>query len=109
MSGVPLLLAFTMPHATSVTVHVFAQKGNIIHMLHQSELRNLRSDGLHFKNKYKSIILKSTMMSQIKEAFVRSQRKYKIYITRSFGFCSDVSFIGTIFSRNWHLLFVLNL
>jgi len=24
-----------------------------------------------------------------------------------FEFCSDVSFIGTIFSRNWHLLFVL--
>jgi hypothetical protein len=26
-----------------------------------------------------------------------------------FEFCSDVSFIGTIFSRNWHLLFVLTL
>ena len=26
-----------------------------------------------------------------------------------FGFCYDVSFIGTIFSRNWHLLFVLSL
>jgi hypothetical protein len=27
----------------------------------------------------------------------------------AFGFCSDVSFIGTIFSRNWRLLFVLSL
>jgi hypothetical protein len=26
-----------------------------------------------------------------------------------FEFCSDVSFISTIFSRNWHLLFVLTL
>ena len=49
------------------------------------------------------------MMPQIKEGFVGSQRKYKIYITISIQFCSDVSFIGKIFSRNWHLLFELAL
>ena len=49
------------------------------------------------------------MMPQIKEAFVGSQRKYKFTLQYPFGFCSDVSFIGTIFSRNWHLLFVLSL
>jgi len=78
-------------------------------MSNHSELRDLRSEGIHFKNKHKFMILKSTRIPQIKEAFVGSQRKYKIYITMSpFGLCSDVSFIGTIFSRNWHLLFVLS-
>ena len=48
------------------------------------------------------------MMPQIKKAFVGSQRKYKIYITVSIHFSSDVSFIGKIFSRNWRLLFVLS-
>jgi len=43
------------------------------------------------------MILKSTMVPQIKEAFVGSQRKYNIYITISTQFCSYVSFIGTIF------------
>ena len=47
-------------------------------------------------------------MSQIKEAFVGSQRKYKIYITISIRFCSNISFIGKIFSRNWHLFLVLS-
>ena len=47
-------------------------------------------------------------MPQIKEAFVGSQCKYKIYITISTQFCSDVSFIGTIFLSNWHLSFVLS-
>ena len=50
-------------------------------MSNHSELRDLKSEGVHFKNKYEFIILKSTMMPQIKEAFVGSQRKYKIYIT----------------------------
>ena len=54
------------------------------------------------------MILKSNMMPQIKEAFVGSQRKYKIYITISTQFCSDVSIMGTIFSSNWHLIFVLS-
>jgi hypothetical protein len=81
----------------------------ILRMSNHSELRDLRSEGLHFKNKYKFMILKSIMMPQIKEAFVWSQRKYKIYITISTLFCSDVSFIGTIYSRSWHLLFVLTL
>ena len=78
-------------------------------MSDHSKLRDLRSEVLHFKNKCKFMILKSTLMPQIKEAFVGSQRKYKIYITISTQFCSDVSFIGTIFSSNWHLIFVLSL
>jgi hypothetical protein len=41
-------------------------------------LIDLRSEGTYFKNKYKSMILKGTIMPQIKEAFVGSQRKYKI-------------------------------
>jgi len=44
-------------------------------MSNHSELRDLRSEGTHFKNKYKFMILKSTMMPQIKEAFVGSQLK----------------------------------
>jgi len=35
-----------------------------------SELRGLRSEGIHFKNKYKFMILKITMMPHIQEAFV---------------------------------------
>jgi hypothetical protein len=42
-----------------------------------SELREWRSEVIHFKNEYKFMILKSTMMPQIKEAFVGSQYKYK--------------------------------
>jgi len=52
-------------------------------MSNHSELRDLRSKGINFKNKYKFVILRSTMKPQIKEAFVGSQRKYKIYITLS--------------------------
>jgi len=77
-------------------------------MSNHSELRDLRSEGIHFKNKCKFMILKSTLMPQIKDAFVGSQRKYKIYITIFTQFCSDVSFIDTIFSSNWHLIFVLS-
>jgi len=77
-------------------------------MSNHSELRDLRSEGIHFKNKCKFLILKITMMPQIKDAFVGSQRKYKVYITISIQFCSVVSFIGTIFSSNWHLIFVLS-
>jgi hypothetical protein len=49
------------------------------------------------------------MIPQIKEAFVGSEHKYKIYMQYPFGFCSDVSFMGTIISRKWHILFVLSL
>jgi len=52
-------------------------------MANHSELRDLRSEDIHFKNKYKFMILKNTMMPQIKEAFVGSQRKWKSYITIS--------------------------
>jgi len=52
-------------------------------MSNHTQLIDLKSEGIHFKNKYIFMILKSTMMPQIKEAFVGSQRKYKIYITIS--------------------------
>jgi hypothetical protein len=53
-------------------------------MSDHSELKKeLRSEGVHFKNKYKFVILKSAVMPKIKEAFVESQRKYKIYIAIS--------------------------
>jgi len=55
-------------------------------MSNHSELRDLRSEGIHFKNKYKLMIIKSTIMPQIKEAFVGSEHKYKIYITISILF-----------------------
>ena len=55
------------------------------------------------------MILKITMMPQIKEVFVWSKVNTKSTLQYPFQFCSDVSFIGTIFSRNWHLLFVLTL
>jgi len=50
-------------------------------MSNHSELRDLNSEGINFKNKYKFMTLKSTLMPQIKKAFVGSQREYKIYIT----------------------------
>jgi len=77
-------------------------------MSNHSELRDFTSEGIHFNNKWIFMILKSTLMPQIKEAFLGSQRKYKIYITISTQFCSDISFRGTIFSSNWHLIFVLS-
>ena len=69
------LLAFTLPFGTSVTVHVIAQKiTDTTHVKQQwakrfevgrlgmsnnSELRNLRSEGTHSKNKYKFMVLKN--------------------------------------------------
>jgi len=41
-------------------------------MSNHSELRDLRSEGIHFKAKYKFLILKTTLIPQIKEAFVGS-------------------------------------
>jgi hypothetical protein len=52
-------------------------------MSNRTELRDLRSEGIHFKNKYKFMILKITLMPQIKEVFFFIRRKYKIYITIS--------------------------
>ena len=80
-----------------------------LRMSNHSELRDLRSEGIHFKDKYKVMVLKATLMPQIKEAFVGSNANTKSILQYPFEFCSDVSFIGTIFSRNWHLLFVLTL
>jgi len=78
-------------------------------MLHHSELRDLWSEGIHFKYKFKFMILKITLMPQIMEAFVGSKVNIKSTLQHPFEFCSDVSFISTIFSRNWHLLCVLTL
>jgi hypothetical protein len=39
-------------------------------MSNHRELRDLRVECIHFKNKYKFMTLKITMMPQIKEAFV---------------------------------------
>ena len=78
-------------------------------MSNHSELRDLRSGGIHFKNKFKFMILKITLMPQIKEAFLWSNVNTKSTLQYPFEFCSDVSFIGTIFSRNWYLLFGLTL
>jgi hypothetical protein len=55
------------------------------------------------------MILKITLTPQMKEAFVWSNVDTKSALQYPFEFCSVVSFIGTIFSRNWHLLFVLTL
>jgi len=69
----------------------------------------MRSEGIHFKNKYKFMILKITLMPQIHETFVGSNENTKSTLQYLFEFCSDVSLISTIFSRAWHLLFVLSL
>jgi len=78
-------------------------------MLHRSELKDMRSEGIRFKNKYKLMILKITLMPQTNLAFVGSNVNTKSTLQYPFEFCSDVSFIGTMFSRNWHILFVLTL
>jgi len=78
-------------------------------MSDHSELRDLRSEDIHFQNKYKFMALKITMMLQIKEAFVLSNVYTKSALQYPIEFCFGVSFIGKIFSRNWHLLFVLTL
>jgi Na+-transporting methylmalonyl-CoA/oxaloacetate decarboxylase gamma subunit len=44
---------------------------------------------------------------QIKESFVWSNVNTKSTLKYTFEFYSDVSFIGKMFSKNWHLLFVL--
>jgi len=75
-------------------------------MSNHSELRDLTSEGVHFRTKHKFMTLKITFMPQIKETFVWSNANTKSTLNYPFEFCSDVSFIGIIFSRNWHLLFV---
>ena len=52
-----------MPLSISVTVQVIAQKDTQIpHTSNHSQVRDLRSEGTHFKNKYKFMILKIFMM-----------------------------------------------
>jgi hypothetical protein len=46
-------------------------------MSNHNELRDLRLEGKQFKNKYKFMILKTTLMPRIKEAFVRSNLNKK--------------------------------
>jgi hypothetical protein len=69
------LLAFTIPLATSVTVHVIAQ--NVTDTAHFKPQWAKRFEvGMYtFKNKYKLMIIKSTIMPQIKEEFVGSEHK----------------------------------
>ena len=55
----------------------------------------------------KFIIIKITLMPQIKEALISSNVNMKSTFQYPFQFCSDVSFIGKIFSSNWLLLFLL--
>ena len=78
-------------------------------MSNHSELRDLRSEVTHFKNKYKFMTLDITLMPQIMETFVGSNINTKSTLQYPFEFFSDVSFIGTLFSRNWLPLFVLTL
>jgi len=59
-------------------------------MSNHSELRNLRSEGIHLKNKYKFIVLKITLMPQIKEALVGSNVNTKSTLQYPFQFCSDL-------------------
>jgi hypothetical protein len=66
-------------------------------------------EGIHFNNKYKFMVLKISLMPQIKEVFVWFNVNTKSALQYPFQFCSDVSCIGTILSRNWDLLFVLTL
>jgi len=55
------------------------------------------------------MILKITLMPQTKKVFVWFNVNTKSTLQYPFEFCSDVSFIGIIFSRNWHNSFVLSL
>ena len=77
-------------------------------MTNHSELRDLSSEVIHFKKKYKFFILKITFIPQIKKAFGGSNVNTKSTLQYTFEFCSDVS-VGTVFSRNMRLLFVLSL
>jgi hypothetical protein len=54
-------------------------------------------------------MLKITVMPQIKKHLLDPNINTKSTLQYPSGFCSDVSFIGTIISRKWHLLFVLSL
>jgi hypothetical protein len=78
-------------------------------MSNRSELRDVRSEVVNFKNKYKFMILKIILMPQIQEALVGYNVNTKSILQYPFEFYSDVSFIVTIFSRTWHHLFVLTL
>jgi len=98
-----------MSLATSVTVDVITQKITDTTHITNSELIYLRSGGIHFKNKYKFIILKIILMLQIKRAFVGSNVNTKSTLQYPFEFCSDASFISAIFSKKCHLLFMLSL
>ena len=77
-------------------------------MSNHSELRDLRSEVIHLKNKYTFLILKITVIRQIKQAFGGSNVNTKSTLQYPFEFCSNVS-IGALFSRNLHLLFVHSL
>jgi len=68
-------------------------------MSNHSELRDLSSEVIHFKNKYKFVVLKITLMSQIKESIVSFNVNTKSTLQYPFEFCSDIFFIDTIFFK----------
>jgi len=71
------------------------KRWQILRISKHSELRDLRSEGIHFK--YKFMVLIITLMPQIKEAFVGSQHKYKIYIPISIRVLFWCLTVGTMF------------
>jgi len=69
-------------------------------MSNHSELRDLKSEVIHLKNKYKFMILKINLMSHIKEAFVGSNVNTKSTLQYPFELCSDISFAAQYFQEN---------
>jgi len=55
------------------------------------------------------MILKIMLILQIKELFVWSNLNTKSTLQYPFEFRTDVPFLGKIFSRTWHLLFLLTI
>ena len=107
-TGGSLLLAFMIPLATSVTVHVSAQKITDTTHVKPQRAKRFEVGRYTFKNKFKLVLLKITLMPQTNEAFVWSNVNTKSTLQYPFEFSSDVSFRGTIFSIYWHALFVLS-
>jgi hypothetical protein len=66
-------------------------------MSNHSELRGMRLEIIHFKNKYNFMILKITLMLQLEEEFVGFKVNTKSALQYPFELRSDVSFAGTIF------------
>jgi len=59
-------------------------------MSNHIELRDLRSEAIYYKNKYKFIVLKITLIPHIKESFIGSNVNTKSTLQYPFEFCSGV-------------------